>query len=63
MDYITEGDTIIFEPYFNSELDINLLLKFNILIFSNYQLNYKLFEAYKNNNFENLTYYRNHFNK
>ena len=63
MNYITKDDTIIFAPHFNSELDINLLSKFNKLIFSDYELNDKLFEVYENNNFENLTCIKNKFNQ
>ena len=37
--------------------------KFNEVIFSNYEFNNKLFEAYKNNIFNGLIYIGNYFNK
>jgi hypothetical protein len=51
VDYITKEDTIIFSPYFNKELDSELLLNYKKIIFSNYELNENLFDAYENNNF------------
>ena len=37
-DYITKDNTIIFDPEFNEPLDIDLLSKYNEIIFSNYKL-------------------------
>jgi hypothetical protein len=54
VDYITKGDTIIFSPEFNKPLDSELLLTYKKIIFTNYKLNDKLFDAYENNNFLNL---------
>ena len=57
MNYITKGDTIIFSPDFNDDLDIGLISNYAKLIFSNYTLDNKLFKAYENNDFHD-----NHFN-
>jgi len=46
LNYITNEDTIIFSPYYNKPIDINLLSQYNKIIFSNYELNEKLFEKY-----------------
>ena len=54
MDYITKDRTIIFNPYFNNEIKTELLLDFDKVIFSNYELNDNLFEAYELNNFNEL---------
>lgn len=69
MDYIAKDNTIIFTPDYNNDLDIDLLSKFNKLIFSNYKLNNKLFEVYGNLKCfddifcRNLKHYINKFNK
>ena len=52
MNWITNLDTIIFDPDFNELLNHNLLLNYQNIIFSDYRLNNNLFENYKNNNFE-----------
>ena len=44
--YVTNEDTIIFSPHYNELIDINLLSQYNKIIFSNYELNEKLFEKY-----------------
>ena len=54
MDCITYEDTIIFSPDFNKELESELLSNYKKIIFSNYKLCNNLFEAYENNNFNNL---------
>ena len=55
-DYITKDSIIIFSPYFNGELDIEFLSNYKQIIFSNYELNDELFDAYANNEFKNLKY-------
>jgi len=50
LNYITNEDTIIFSPYYNEPIDINLLSQYNKIIFSDYELNEELFEKYKNFN-------------
>jgi len=54
MDYITNKDTIIFSPKFNTQLDFNLLSNYKKIIFSNYKLCDNLFDAYSNNTIINL---------
>ena len=61
MDYITKDNIIIFSPYYNKKLDNELLTKFNQIIFSDYDLNENLFEAYNNKNFNNLNYIGSYF--
>ena len=63
MNYITKEDTIIFSPYFNENLDINLISGYAKLIFSNYVLDDKLFEDYENNNFNSLRFKYSKFNQ
>ena len=63
MNYITNGDTIIFAPSFNDELDSQLLNNYKKIIFSNYMLDESLFDAYANNNFEDLKYIDSKFNR
>jgi len=46
LNHITNEDTIIFSPYYNKPIDINLLSQYNKIIFSDYELN----EKYKNIN-------------
>ena len=46
MNYIANIDTIIFDSKFNDELDIGLISAYTKLIFSDYELNDKLFEYY-----------------
>jgi len=62
MNYITSGDTIIFEPSFNNELDYGLLKDYRKIIFSNYNLDDSLFERYENNNFKNIKIIGSDFN-
>ncbi len=54
MKYISNCDTIIFDPEFNDELDVNLISNYTKLIFSDFALDEKLFEYYSNNNFKDL---------
>ena len=63
MNYITNEDTIIFSPEFDDLLDIELISNYKKLIFSNYILNDKLFEAYESNNFNNLKCRDSKFNE
>ena len=63
MDYITKDNIIIFAPNYNDLLDTNLLLKFNKLIFSDYELSDELFEAFENNNFKKLNFNYSKFNQ
>ena len=63
LNWITNNDTIIFNPKFNAELDIGLISKYTKLIFSNYELNKELFESYANGNFYGLLYKTNKFNQ
>ena len=63
MNYITNNDTIIFDPSFNDELDFQLLKNYKTIIFSNYVLNESLFDAYENNNFDGLKYDSSKFNQ
>ena len=56
MEYISNTNTIIISPEFNKVLTdeyIEIISNFNKVIFSDYELNNKLFEAYENNNFLN----------
>ena len=62
MNYITKGDTIIFGPSFNDELDYQLLTNYQRIIFSNNELNNNLFDAYENNDI-NLFYKNSCFNQ
>ena len=63
MEYITKEDTIIFTNEYNDALDTDLISKYKKLIFSNYELNYDLFERYENSKFEGLTHLRSKFNQ
>ena len=54
MNYITNNDTIIFDPSFNDELDCQLLNNYKKIIFSICVLDESLFEKYENNNFDGL---------
>jgi hypothetical protein len=63
MNYITNGDTIIFAPSFNNELDCVLLKDYIKIIFSNYNLSSDLFEKYENNNLQDLIHIGSHFNQ
>ena len=62
IDYIKKDKTIIFSPNYNKILDVNLISKYNVIIFSDYELTNNLFVSYVNNNFENLNYYYSLFN-
>ena len=65
MKYISSTNTIIISPKFNEKLSneyIKIISKFDKVIFSNYKLNDKLFEAYKNNKFNSFKYIGNEFN-
>jgi hypothetical protein len=44
-------------------MDPALLLNYKKIIFSNYELNYSLFEVYENNYFKNLHYIGSMFNQ
>ncbi len=44
MNYITSGDTIIFTPSFNDELDSGLLKDYRQIIFSDFDFDDCLFE-------------------
>ena len=48
MEYIVSNDTIIFEPKFNKSLDLysDILYPYKKLIFSNHDLDFKLFDYY-----------------
>ncbi len=63
MNWIANEDTIIFDARFNTELDIELISNYSKLIFSDYELNEKIFEYCANNNFDNLQYVKSKFNK
>ncbi len=54
-DYITSEDTIIFSPEYDKPLNPELISNYKKIIFSNYELNDKLFEAYESNNGEHYT--------
>jgi hypothetical protein len=60
MEYITKDNTIIFSPEFDKPLVPELLLNYKKIIFSDFTLNYSLFEAYENNN---LLYIGSKFNR
>ncbi len=62
MNYITSGDTVIFAPLFNDELDSKLLNDYCQIIFSDYVLNDSLFEKYENNNLQDLEFIGSNFN-
>ena len=53
MDCIINKNTIIFAPEFNEILHIKSIHYCNKLIFSNYELNKKLFKLYKNKEMKN----------
>ena len=63
-DYITNDDTIIFNPRYNKPLDSKLLTlsKYKKIIFSDYELSSGIFEAYENENFKNLKFSTSDFN-
>ena len=64
MKYITEKNVIIFDPSFNEELNLSSLpTNYNQIIFSDYNLNYNLFEAFENNNFVYFEYLRSDFDQ
>ena len=63
VDYITKDSIIIFSPNFNDKLDIKFLSNYKQIIFSDYELNDELFNAYANNDFQNLEFTYNRFNK
>jgi len=63
MDYITNEETIIFSPDFNKPLDPAFLSNYKKIIFSNYKLDDNLFEAYENNNFNDLIHISSKFNQ
>ena len=52
MEYMIKDNTIIFSPEFNKPFDSELLLNYKKIIFSNFTLNYSLYEAYENKNFK-----------
>ena len=56
VDYITKVSIIIFSPKFNNKLDYKLLSNYKQIIFGNYELNNSLFNAYANNDFNDLKY-------
>ena len=62
-DYITNESTIIFDPKFNKPLDYKLLSNYSSIIFSDYELNDDLFDAYTNYNFHKLNYVGSKFNQ
>lgn len=47
VDYITNDDTIIFSLEFDKLLNPELLSNYKKIIFSNYELNEDLFDAYE----------------
>jgi len=63
MNYITSGNTVIFAPSFNDELDCGLLKDYHQIIFSDYVLDNSLFERYVNYNFLGLKYIGSKFNR
>ena len=63
MKYLTKGDTIIYDPSFNDELDNKLLNNYEKIIFCNYYLNNNLFEKYENDDLEDLEYIYSKFNQ
>jgi hypothetical protein len=61
--YKTKKNTIIFDPEFNELLYINLISKYNKIIFSDYLLNDGVFEIYENNYNQKLFYHYSRFNQ
>jgi len=61
--YIIKVDTIIFSPAFNEQINQKLLVGYKKIIFSDYVLNVRLFDAYENNDFINLKYFGSKFNQ
>ena len=59
--YITNGNIIIFNPWYNKPLSPELLSSYKKIIFSNYELNEGLFENY--DNLQNLKYIGSCFNQ
>ena len=51
---ITNEDTIIFYLEFNKPLESKLLSNYKKIIFSDYELNDNIFDAYENNNFNGI---------
>ncbi len=45
-DYITNEDTIIFDPKYDEPLNPELLINYKKIIFSDYELNNGLFKAH-----------------
>ncbi len=63
MNWIANTDTIIFDAKFDEELDINTISSYTKLIFSDYELNEKLFESYANNDVYHFKFNENKFNQ
>ena len=63
VDYITKDSIIIFSLNFNDKLDIEFLSNYKQIIFSNYELNDEIFNAYANNDFYYLNYICSEFNQ
>ena len=65
VDYITANDVIIFDPRYDKPLSLKLNIQSNLkkIIFSNYELNNDIFEAYENSNFDNFALICSNFNQ
>ena len=62
-DYIEKDKTIIFSPYYNKPLDVDLVLGYKKIIFSDYELSDDIIDSYTNNNFSKLKYKCSSFNQ
>ena len=62
LQYITQGEVIIFSPRFNDKLDPELLAKYKTIIFSDYELSQTLFDNYESNNFQGIKCIGSFFN-
>ena len=47
--YITNKDSIIFDPKYNYELNIDLISQYKKIIFSDWELSKDIYNAYENN--------------
>ena len=53
----------MYDPNFNKEIEVRLLEKYSNVIFSNYELNNKLFECYEKNHFNKFEHKSSIFNQ
>ena len=61
--FTTNKDTIIFDPDYNEQLDMDLITQYKEIIFSDYKLSEGICEAYENNIFKNFKWIGSQFNQ